>query len=61
MAGASERLIGQLGVVFGITSLASIYASDVDRFPLAFAVGAGFAVLAAVAALGMAGTGRSSR
>lgn len=61
MAGASERLIGQLGVVFGITSLASIYASDVDRFPLAFAVGAGFAVLAAVAALGMAGSGRSSR
>ena len=61
MAGAAERLIGQLGVVFGITSMASIYASDIDRFPVAFAVGAGFAVLAAVAALGMAGTSRSSR
>lgn len=54
MAGAAERLIGQLGVVFGITIMASIYASDVDRFPLAFAVGAVFGLLAAVAAVGMA-------
>ena len=60
MAGAAERLIGQLGVVFGITIMASIYASDIDRFPLGFAVGGVFAVLAAVAALGMAGTRRST-
>jgi MFS family permease len=54
MAGATERLVNQLGVVFGITILASLYASEVDRFPLAFAVGAAFAVVAAAAAPGMA-------
>jgi MFS family permease len=54
MAGAAERLVGQLGVVFGITILASLYAGDLDRFPLAFAVGAAFALAAAVAAPGMA-------
>jgi MFS family permease len=54
IAGATERLVGQLGVVFGITILAALYASDVDRFPLAFAVGSVFAALAAVASLRMA-------
>ncbi|HEX7132923.1 MAG TPA: MFS transporter, partial [Iamia sp.] len=54
MAGATERLLNQLGVVFGITIMASLYASDTDRFPLSFAVGAAFALVAAAAAPGMA-------
>lgn len=54
MAGAAERLVGQLGVVFGITILASLYGSDVDRFPLAFGVGAAFALLGGATAYGMA-------
>jgi MFS family permease len=55
VAGATERLVGQLGVVFGITIMAALYASETDRFPLAFAVGAAFAGLATVGSLRMAG------
>ncbi len=46
MAGAAERLIGQIGVVFGITVMASTYGGDVDQIPLAFGLGAVCAVLA---------------
>jgi hypothetical protein len=53
MAGAAERVTGQVGVAFGITILASIYDGDLDRFAPAFAVGAVFAVLGAVTAWGM--------
>ena len=53
IAGATERLSGQVGVVFGITIMASLYASETGRFPLAFAVGAGFAVAATLSALSM--------
>lgn len=53
VAGATERLSGQVGVVFGITIMASIYASETDRFPVAFAVGAAFAVAATISALSM--------
>ena len=62
VAGATERLVGQLGVVFGITIMAALYASDTDRFPLAFAVGAVFALLGTVASLRLAGArGRGRR
>lgn len=53
MAGAAERLAGQLGITFGITIMASVYAGDVDRFAAAFGVGAAFAAVAAVVALGL--------
>jgi MFS family permease len=53
MAGAAERLTGQVGVAFGITILATVYDGDVDRFAPAFAVGAVFAVAGTVAAWGM--------
>ena len=53
VAGAAERLMGQLGVAFGITVMATTYGGDVDRFAPAFAVGAGFAVVGGVAALAM--------
>ncbi|HEX6424137.1 MAG TPA: MFS transporter [Acidimicrobiales bacterium] len=53
MAGAAERLTGQVGVAFGITIMATVYGGDVDRFAAAFAVGAVFAVAGTVAALGM--------
>lgn len=53
VAGAAERLTGQVGVAFGITIMATVYAGDVDRFPAAFAVGAVFALLSAVVSLGM--------
>ena len=53
VASAAERLAGQLGVAFGITILATIYGSDVDRFPPAFAVGAVFALAGALASLGL--------
>ena len=53
VAGASERLANQIGIVFGITVMATVYASDVDRLPLAFLVGAGFGVLGALVALRM--------
>ncbi|MBN2624690.1 MAG: MFS transporter [Acidimicrobiales bacterium] len=53
MAGAAERLTGQVGVAFGITILATIYDGDVDRFAPAFAVGAAFALAGTVAAWGM--------
>jgi MFS family permease len=55
MAGAAERLTGQVGVAFGITIMATVYGGDVDGFPASFAVGAVFAALAAGAALGMRG------
>jgi len=51
MAGAAERLTGQLGVAFGITVMATVYGGRVDGFPPAFwiaAVVAGPAVLAAL-------------
>jgi MFS family permease len=53
MAGAAERLTGQVGVAFGITIMATVYGGEVDRFPPSFAVGAVFAVLGMAAALGM--------
>lgn len=53
MAGAAERLAGQLGVAFGITIMASAYGGDVDRFAFAFALGAVFAAAAAVVSLGL--------
>ena len=59
VAGATERLVGQLGVVFGITILAALYASQTDRFPIAFAVGAAFAVLGAAATVRMAARPRT--
>lgn len=55
MAGAAERLTGQIGVGFGITIMAALYASNVDRFPVAFGVGAVLAFVAALTATGMAG------
>jgi MFS family permease len=62
VAGATERLVGQLGVVFGITIMAALYASDTDRFPLAFGVGAAFALLGTAASLRLAGArGRGRR
>jgi MFS family permease len=51
MAGAAERLTGQLGVAFGITVMATVYGGRIDGFPPAFwiaAVVAGLAVLAAL-------------
>jgi MFS family permease len=53
MAGAAERLTSQVGVASGITIMATVYGGDVDGFPASFAVGAVFAVLGMVAALGM--------
>jgi MFS family permease len=53
MAGAAERLTGQVGVAFGITIMATVYGGEVDGFPASFAVGAVFAVLAAAWAFGM--------
>jgi MFS family permease len=53
MAGAAERLSGQLGVAFGITVVATVYAGEVDRFAPAFVVAALFAVLASLLALGL--------
>jgi MFS family permease len=53
MAGAAERLTGQVGVATGITVLATVYGGRVAGFPPAFAVGAAFAVAGAVVALGM--------
>jgi MFS family permease len=53
VASAAERLTGQVGVAFGITVLATVYGSEIDRFPLAFAVGAAFALAGAVASLGL--------
>jgi MFS family permease len=53
MAGAAERLTGQVGVAFGITILATLYGGDIDGFAPAFAVGAGFALVGMLAALGM--------
>ena len=53
MAGAAERLTGQVGVAFGITIMATVYGGEVNRFPPSFVVGLVFAVVGAVAALGM--------
>jgi len=53
VSGAAERLMGKLGVAFGITIMATTYGGEVDRFAPAFAVGAGFAVAGAIAALAM--------
>lgn len=53
MAGASERLASQIGVVFGITVMATVYASDVDRLTPGFLVGTALALLGAAVALGM--------
>ncbi|HEX6421521.1 MAG TPA: MFS transporter [Acidimicrobiales bacterium] len=53
MAGAAERLTGQVGVAFGITVMATIYGGEVDRFPPAFAFGAACAAVGTLAALGM--------
>jgi MFS family permease len=54
MAGATERLTGQVGVAFGITILATVYGGDVDRFAAGFAVGAVFGLLGMFTALRMA-------
>ncbi len=59
MAGASERLANQIGIVFGITVMASIYASDVDNLTPAFLVGAVLAMLGAAVALWMRPTRRA--
>jgi EmrB/QacA subfamily drug resistance transporter len=53
VAAASERLMGQIGVAFGITTMAAVYAGDVDRFPAAFVVGAVLAAISAVVCLAM--------
>lgn len=53
IAGATERLTGQVGVAFGITILATVYGGDVDRFAPAFAVGALFGLLGMLVALRM--------
>jgi MFS family permease len=53
MAGAAERLAGQLGMTFGITIMASVYAGDVDRFAASFGIGTVFAVAASITALGL--------
>lgn len=53
VAGAAERLSGQLGVAFGITIVATIYSSNVSHFPPAFTAAAAFALLAAASSLGM--------
>ena len=53
MAGAAERLTGQVGVAFGITIMATVYGGRVSGFPPSFVVGTVFAVIGAVAALGM--------
>jgi MFS family permease len=53
VASAAERLTGQVGVAFGITVLATVYGGEIDGFPLAFAVGAAFALAGAVASLGL--------
>jgi MFS family permease len=53
MAGATERLVGQVGVAFGITIMATVYGGDVEGFPPAFAIGAAFAVIGTAAALAM--------
>jgi MFS family permease len=53
VAGAAERLIGQVGVAFGITVLASAYGGVVDQFPVAFAVGSAFGVVSALSAMAM--------
>lgn len=60
MAGAAERLTGQVGVAFGITLMATVYGGEVDGFPPSFAIGVVFAVLAAVAALGLRGPRRDA-
>lgn len=61
VAGATERLVGQVGVVFGITVMAAAYAGDVDRFPAAFVVGVAAAVAAVVAARGVAHRSSTAR
>ncbi len=53
VAGAAERLSAQVGVAFGITILATLYAGDVDHFPLAFGTGAAVALLGVATAWGM--------
>ena len=53
MAGAAERLTGQVGVAFGITIMATVYGGRVSGFPPSFVVGIVFAIVGAVAALGM--------
>jgi MFS family permease len=53
MAGAAERLTGQVGVAFGITIMATVYGGEVSGFPPSFVVGLVFAAAGAVAALGM--------
>lgn len=53
MAGATERLTGQVGVAFGITALATIYGGDVDRFAAGFAFGALLGLLGMLTSLRM--------
>lgn len=53
VAGAAERLTGQVGVAFGITILATIYAGEIDRIASAFAAGVAFTLVGLLAALGM--------
>jgi MFS family permease len=52
IAGASERLMGQIGFAFGVTLLTTVYADTPtpERFSLGFAVGAALALLAALCA-----------
>jgi MFS family permease len=51
VAGAAERLAGQLGVAFGITVVATIYSSETSHFPPAFVAAALFALAAAATSL----------
>jgi MFS family permease len=53
IAGATERLAGQIGVAFGIATLATIYGGDTDRFAPAFAFGAVLGALGLLCALAM--------
>jgi hypothetical protein len=53
LAAASERLMGQIGVAFGITTMVAVYAGDVDRFATGFVVGAVLAIVASAICLAM--------
>jgi MFS family permease len=53
IAAATERLMGQIGVAFGITMLAAIYGGREDGFAAGFVVGLVFAVLGALTCLPM--------
>jgi EmrB/QacA subfamily drug resistance transporter len=53
IAAASERLMGQIGVAFGITTMAAVYAGDEEQFAAGFVVGLVLAIVGAVTAFAM--------